>query len=183
MIIFLIIRVFQKGAYFPKLGYLGRPTCLGLGSMPKGENSAFAACLWGMRWPWLRALAMVALPMGVALNMVVWLCRGYFPMEVSWPWEHARGLAMALAMCLRVLPCPWLLAHSMIIFQNRVFFFSFSKRGLFSQMRLFGQTSMLWPWQCAHGGYLGLFSLLMRDALALPTCFGHGCFFILAVMA
>ena len=45
---------------------------------------AFVAYLWGggVPWPWLYAIVMVALPMGVALNLVVWLCRGYFPMEV-----------------------------------------------------------------------------------------------------
>ena len=32
---------------------------------------AFAAWLWGMPWPWLRAIAMVALPICAALNLVV----------------------------------------------------------------------------------------------------------------
>ena len=60
---------------------------------------AFAAWLWGMPWPWLRAIAMVALPICAALNLVVSFCRGM-------PWE-----GMALATCPWWLLWPFLFAH------------------------------------------------------------------------
>ena len=50
----------------------------------------------------------------------------------------------------------------------------FSKRGLFSQTRLFGQANMPWPWQHAQGGKLGLCGLPMGDALAMTTSLSHG---------
>ena len=75
-----------------------------------GAALAFTTCIWGMSWPWLCALAMVALPMGAALSMAMWLCHGYFPIRLSWPWEHAHGqhgpgnvskvATLALATCL-----------------------------------------------------------------------------------
>ena len=47
--------------------------------MPTGADLAFAACLWGMPWPSLCAIALVASPMCVALNLAVRLCHSYFP--------------------------------------------------------------------------------------------------------
>ena len=78
--------------------------------MPTGADLAFVACLWGMRWPWLHALAMVALPIGATLNLIVWLFRGYFPMEVvmalgacTWACHGLAsvptGATLALAAC------------------------------------------------------------------------------------
>ena len=151
------------------MGYLGKLACLG--NVPMVVVLAFSNCLWGMRWPCLHALAMVALPMGIALNLAVWLCRGCFPMEAIKAWKHARGLTIALTVCLQELAWPWLLAHWMIIFQN---------------MSLFGQASMPWPWQNANGGCLGFYCSFMGDVLALATylsrgvlsrrcCLEHGC--------
>ena len=71
---------------------------------------AFAAWLWGMPWPWLRAIAMVALPMCAALNLVVSFCHG-MPWEgMPWPWQRAHGSCFGLS-CL----------------PTRGFFFFFSK--------------------------------------------------------
>ena len=87
---------------------------------------AFAAWLWGMPWPWLRAIAMVALPICATLNLVVIL-----------PW-HALGrprpclgnVPMVVALAFPV--CP---LKGFFFFQVRVSFFSFfSKRNFFSQM-------------------------------------------------
>ena len=47
------------------------PACLGLGKMPTGAALAFAACLSMMPWPWQCFLAIVALLMDTALNLVV----------------------------------------------------------------------------------------------------------------
>ena len=58
---------------------------------------AFAAWLWGMPWPWLRAIAMVALPICAALNLVVIL-----------PW-HALG---------RFLSFHFFLKESFFFFSN-----------------------------------------------------------------
>ena len=69
---------------------------------------AFAAWLWGMPWPWLRAIAMVALPICAALNLVVSFdvaCLGK-----AWPWQRAHGGCFGL-------PC----------LPTRGFFFFFSK--------------------------------------------------------
>ena len=41
-------------------------------------------------------------------------------------------------------------------------------------MRLFRQDNMPWPWLSAHGGYVGLCYLPMKDVLALATCLSHG---------
>ena len=41
-------------------------------------------------------------------------------------------------------------------------------------MRLFRQDNMPWPWLSAHGGYVGLCYLPMKDVLALATCVSHG---------
>ena len=134
-----------------------------------GAALAFTTCIWGMSWPWLCALAMVALPMGAALSMAMWLCHGYFPIRLSWPWEHAHGqhgsgnvskvATLALATCLLEGYFPKKKFSS-----KRWFFFFFSQR------RSSRQAIMPWPWQHAHGGCLGLCFLPMGAALALAAC-------------
>ena len=84
---------------------------VGLGSMLIGAALAFAACLWGMPWPWLRAIAMVALPMCAVLNLVVPLCRGCFPIEAvmalgACMWAcHSLG-SMPTSATLTLAACP-----------------------------------------------------------------------------
>ena len=59
---------FQYNVFFPlKGGYLGRPACLSLGSVPMGAAFAFASYLWELPWLWQRALAMATIPMHATL--------------------------------------------------------------------------------------------------------------------
>ena len=73
--------LFSKiGSLSLKGAHLGRLACLVLGRVPIGAALAFASYLWGLTWPWLRALAMATLPTGVVLILAGWLCHGCFPM-------------------------------------------------------------------------------------------------------
>ena len=75
--------------FFFKGGYLGKSACLSLGSISMGAALTFAVCLWELPWPWLCALAMTAMPMGIALILVVCFCDGCFLI----------GVVMALGAC------------------------------------------------------------------------------------
>ena len=84
--------------YFFKLGFFffffqrrlfGKSACLSLGSISMGVALAFEVCLWELPWPWLCALAMTAMPMGIALILVVCFCDGCFLI----------GVVMALGAC------------------------------------------------------------------------------------
>lgn len=100
MVIFPIVYFFskKKGFFFQGV-YLGRPTCLGLGSLAMRAALAFAA----------------------TLILAVYLCRGYFPMGAimalgacTWACHVLgsvpTGAALAFASYLWVFPWLWLRA-------------------------------------------------------------------------
>jgi len=166
---------------------------------PCPRQAALAACLWGLPWPWLRALALAACPAhGGLLLPWPWLralplaaCHGGLP----WPWQHALSFgcsclalgcmpwpalaawpwlhAMALAACvgLGCMPWPWLRALALAA----------CHRGLLQGLgfRCLGlgcvRGCMPWPWPhaLALAACLGL--RCMPWGTALAACLGLGC--------
>ena len=107
-----------------------------------------------MFWPWLRALTMVALPMGATLNFSVWLCHGYFPIATfmtlgMWACHGLGSMPMVVALALPTCPLEG-------YFSKKGFFIFFLFLFFFSQMKLFGQANIPWPLSLSCGSYLGL---------------------------
>ena len=123
--------------------------------MLTGVALAFVALLWGMPWPWLRTLAVVALLIGAALNMAVWLCHSCFPMEVvmaygacTWV-DHGlsnmfTGAALAFGMLFSLMK---------VFSKRRIFFFSFLEEGYMSKL-----------------AFLSLGNMPTKAALAITAC-------------
>ena len=110
-------------------GHASVPTqaCHGLGCVPwpwqhaRKHALAFAACPWGLPWPWLlHAPTLGSMPIGG--------CLGLGCMPWPWPWMHALPLALALDACL---------AHGLGCMPWPHIWSDFLKMRVFWKMRLF----------------------------------------------
>ena len=127
-----------------------------------------------MFWPWLRALTMVALPMGATLNFSVWLCHGYFPIATfmtlgMWACHGLGSMPMVVALALPTCPLEGYFSKKGFIFIF-IFILFFSNEVIWAGQHTLAFVAFLWglPWPLLHD--LAMVALLMGAALILAVC-------------